>query len=109
MFQEAVRVTADDCTFESHQYLGVIVKDPTGDTAGVPVSTLSLRGCTMTNNCWGASFGCDLSDDDERVIRAVNTFDNNFDKDITRHYEDKKRIVQPWRRGWAVAAMHTHQ
>jgi hypothetical protein len=58
----------------------------------------------MTNNHWVASLGCDLSDEDERVIRAVNTFDHNVDKDITRHCEDKKQIVQPWRRSWAVAA-----
>jgi hypothetical protein len=81
MLEEAVRVAADDCTFESHQYLGVIVKDPTEPDA---IVSLSLRGCTMTNNCWGAFLGCDLSADVERAVRAVNTFDNNFEKDITK-------------------------
>jgi F-box-like len=83
-----VRVAADDCTFESHEYLGIVVQEQADEDAAK--SSLSLRGCTMTNNHWGASLGCDLSDEDERVIRAVNTFDDNVDKDITRHYEDKK-------------------
>jgi hypothetical protein len=97
------RVAAVDCTFESYRSLGVTVMASAEENA---VASLSLRGCTVTSNCWGAFLGCDLSVDDERVILAVNTFKNNFDKDITRHYEDKKQTLQPWRRGWAVAALN---
>jgi hypothetical protein len=96
-------LAAVDCKFQS-ELSGLFVKE---SDAGTSLMTVSLTGCSFSDCTWGANLGFDLPAETEKLLLAVNTFENNSDSDITTRHTHTQRYkhqnVQPWRRSWALA------
>eukprot|EP00611_Tribonema_gayanum_P028539 TRINITY_DN7360_c0_g1_i1.p1 TRINITY_DN7360_c0_g1~~TRINITY_DN7360_c0_g1_i1.p1 ORF type:complete len:247 (-),score=53.46 TRINITY_DN7360_c0_g1_i1:916-1656(-) len=94
-------IVAEDCVVSSNGgFLGAVVRN--GEPSSRP-GFLSMRGCTVENNQWGASLGKDTPVDAKRAMLAANTFRHNYDDNITEMYDYMGQRVQPWRRGWDSA------
>ena len=95
---DGARVAAENCVFTSNDMcLGVVM------VQNRPAA-ISMIGCDLQHNMWGAFLGRNLSAESERAVRAVNAFRWNSEEEITRMYEYDEQTVQPWRRSWATAA-----
>ncbi|KAG5182341.1 hypothetical protein JKP88DRAFT_319293 [Tribonema minus] len=95
-------IVAEDCGVSSNGcFLGAVVRDDDGPSSGP--GFLSMRGCAVEDNAWGAFLGKDTPAGVKRAMLAANTFRRNSHEDITEIYSYTGQRVQPWRRGWDSA------
>ncbi|KAG5191538.1 hypothetical protein JKP88DRAFT_352271 [Tribonema minus] len=91
-------IVAEDCVVMRSGVAAVVRDEGPSSSKGF----LSMRGCTLEDNAWGAFFGKDTPADVQRAVLAANTFRRNCAKDISECGYTGQR-VQPWRRGWDSA------
>ncbi|KAG5191566.1 hypothetical protein JKP88DRAFT_285109 [Tribonema minus] len=96
-------IVAEHCTLSTDGvFLGAVVRNAEDEKRPAigGAGTLSMRGCSVMDNQWGAFLGKDAPADVTRAVLAANTFGHNRHEDIAELYHYAGQRVQPWRRGW---------